>query len=311
MPSDEFYEELSRWIDGELPPERHAQVTVHLKSCTACREALREFTQLSAALRDMVVSDAPAYVTDNAMRLVRERASAAGKSRWPHIFPALFDLKWLKVGMCATAVVAAVALAIVVSRRYPISSPVQVANVVPAVPATSQPEAKPPTLDAPERAPLARKAEALEQHVPSRAAAYSPPEAESVRRGLRRSDNVAVGQRDCLQGNAAFRGQHYAEAKDLYERGAAKGDAECMYWLGQLYAEGLGVNSDYSLAQGWYQKSANQGYALALYSIGLLYLKGGPGIKQDSITACQWFRIAAEHDVASAKDWLTANRSCN
>ena len=33
MPSDEFYEDLSRWIDGELPPERHAQVTAHLKCC--------------------------------------------------------------------------------------------------------------------------------------------------------------------------------------------------------------------------------------------------------------------------------------
>ena len=68
MPSDEFYEDLSRWIDGELPPERHAQVTAHLKSCTTCRETLREFTQLSAVLRGMAVSDAPAYVTDNAMR---------------------------------------------------------------------------------------------------------------------------------------------------------------------------------------------------------------------------------------------------
>ena len=311
MPSDEFYEDLSRWIDGELPPERHAQVTAHLKSCTTCRETLREFTQLSAVLRGMAVSDAPAYVTDNAMRLVRARARAEDKSRWPHIFPALFDLKLLKVGMCVTAVLVAVVLAIVVSRRYPISSSVQVANVVPAVPATSQPRSNPPTLGAPERAPFAHKAEALDQHVPSKAATYSPPEAEFVRPGLRRSDSAAAGQQDCQQGYAAFREQHYAEAKDFYELGAAKGGAECMYWLGQLYAEGLGVSSDYTLAQSWYQKSANQGYAPALYGIGLLYLKGGPGIKQDSITACKWFRIAAERGVSSAKDLLTANRSCS
>jgi hypothetical protein len=309
MPFDEFCEDLSRWIDGELPPERHAQVTAHLKSCTACRETLREFTQLSAVLRGMAVSDAPAYVTDNAMRLVRARARAEGKSRWPHIFRALFDLKLLKVGMCATAVLVAVVLAIVVSRRDP--SAVQVANVVPAVPSTSQPRSMPPTLGAPEQAPFARKAEALDEHVPSRAAIYSPPEAEFVRPGLRRSDNAAAGQQECQQGYAAFREQHYAEAKDFYELGAAKGDAECMYWLGQLYAEGLGVNSDYTLAQSWYQKSASQGYAQALYGIGLLYLKGGPGIKQDSITACKWFRIAAERGVSSAKDLLTANRSCS
>ena len=103
MPSDEFYDDLSRWIDGELPPKRHAQVTAHLKSCTTCRETLREFTQLSAVLRGMAASDAPANVTDSAMRLVRAQARAEGKSRWPHIFPALFDLRLLKVGMCVTA----------------------------------------------------------------------------------------------------------------------------------------------------------------------------------------------------------------
>ena len=310
MPTDQFYEDLSRWIDGELPPERHAQFTAHLKSCAACREALREYTQLSAVLRSMEVSDAPAYVTDNAMRLVRARARAEGKSRWPHILRAVFDLKLLKVGMCATAVLVAVVLVVVVSRRNPTSSSVQVANVVPAVPATSQPGSEPPTLGAPERAPFARKAEALDQHVPSRAATYSPPEAGLVRPGLQRSDNAAAGPQDCRQGYAAYREQHYAEAKHFYELGADKGDAECMYGLGQLYAEGSGVNSDYTSAQSWYQKSADQGYAPALYGIGLLYLKGGPGIKQDSITACRWFRMAAERGVSSAKDLLAANPSC-
>ena len=330
MPADEFYHDLSRWIDGELPPERRAQVTAHLQSCTTCREALREFTQLSAVIRDMAASDAPAYVTDNAMRLVRTRARAGGKSRWPHILPAPFDLKWLKVGLCATAVLAAVVLAIVVSRRYPISSSVQVANVVPAVPATSQPGPKPPTLGEPKQAPFVQKAEGTDEHAPSRAATYSPPqgsngaidvirrsrtaepsEAELVGPGLRRLDSAAAGQQDCQQGYAAYQQQHYAEAKDFYEVGADKGNAECMYWLGQLYAEGSGVKSDFTLAQSWYQKSANQGYAPALYSIGLLYLKGGPGIKQDSITACNWIRIAAERGVTSAKDLLTANRSCD
>lgn len=212
--------------------------------------------------------------------------------------------------MCATAVLAAVVLAIVVSHRYAISPSVQVANVVPAAPAPPQPRSEPPTSDAPEQAPFVRKAEALDQHLPSRAATYSPSEAELARPGLRRSDDAATGQQDCQQGYAAYQEQHYAEAKHFYERGADKGDAECMYWLGLLYAEGSGVHPDYTLARSWYQKSADHGYAPALYGIGLLYLKGGPGIKQDSITACKLFRIAAERGVSSAKDMLTANRSC-
>src|SRR5262249_44704669 len=154
---------------------------------------------------------------------------------------------------CATAVLAAVVLAIVVSRPYPISSSVQVANVVPAVPATSQPASKPPTSGAQEQAPFARKAEALDQpsgtpgqgsfvrkaegldqHIPSRAATYSPPEAGLVRPGLRQSDSAAAGRQDCQQGYAAYQEQHYAEAKDLYELGADRGDAACMYGLGRL-----------------------------------------------------------------------------
>jgi hypothetical protein len=327
MPADEFYEDLSRWIDGELPPERRAQVTAHLQSCATCREALRDFTQLSGVLRDIAASDPPACVTDNAMRLVRMRAREAGKSRWPHIPSALFDFSWLKVGLCASAVLAAVVVAIVISRRYPISSSVQVANVESAVPATSQPGSMQPTSGAPEQAPFVQKAEGTDERSPSSAATYSPPQgaenpiaafrkaesagAVSVRPGLRRLDSTAAGHQDCQQGYAAYEEQNYAEAKDFYELGAGMGNAECMYWLGQLYAEGAGVKSDYILAQNWYEKSADKGYAPALYDIGLLYLKGGPGMKQDDATACKWIRLAAARGVSSARDWLTANRSCD
>lgn len=327
MPADEFYEDLSRWIDGELPPERLAQVTAHLQSCTTCREALRDFTQLSGVLRDMAVSDAPAYVTDNAMRLVRMRAREAGRSRWRQIPSAVFDFSWLKVGLCASAVLAAVLVAIVISRRYPISSSMQVANVESVAPATSQPGSMQPTSGAPEQAPFVQKAEGMDERAPSSAATYSPPQgagnpiaafrkaesadADPVSPGLRRLNSTAAGHQDCREGYAAYEQQNYAEAKDSYELGAGKGNAECMYRLGQLYVEGAGVKSDYILAQNWYEKSADKGYAPALYDIGLLYLKGGPGIKQNDATACKWIRLAAARGVSSARDWLTANRSCD
>ena len=97
----------------------------------------------------------------------------------------------------------------------------------------------------------------------------------------------------------------------LYSRGSDEGNTDCMYSMGYLYAEGLGVKPDYRLAQIWYQKSADHGKSVALYSIGLLYLGGTAGIPRDCATARQWFEKAAAKGVSSASDWLKAHPSCS
>jgi TPR repeat protein len=103
---------------------------------------------------------------------------------------------------------------------------------------------------------------------------------------------------------------NYAEAKELYSRGAAKGEEHCMYYLGQMYEHGLGVSKDYGKAESWYIKAAEHGYPSALYNIGLLHLGGGAGMSRDCNTARSWFEKAAAHGSSAAQTWLAANQSC-
>ena len=124
-------------------------------------------------------------------------------------------------------------------------------------------------------------------------------------------DSEEAAQDFFQRGYSAYQLKNYADAMSLYSRGSDEGNTDCMYSMGYLYAEGLGVKPDYRLAQIWYQKSADHGKSVALYSIGLLYLGGGAGIPRDCATARQWFEKAAAKGVSSAFDWLKANPSCS
>jgi hypothetical protein len=110
------------------------------------------------------------------------------------------------------------------------------------------------------------------------------------------------------RGYAAFQSRNYAEAKTLYLQGAEKGDRNCMYLLGNLYAQGLGVAPDYRTARSWYEKAGEHGYATGFYSIGLLYFEGGPGLAKDCALAHQWLTKAAASGVREAQSLL--NRPC-
>jgi TPR repeat protein len=112
-------------------------------------------------------------------------------------------------------------------------------------------------------------------------------------------DNQAKGEEAFRQAFVAYASQNYAEARKFYEACAAIGNAECMYWLGRLSADGQGTDRDYKEAETWYKKSAAGGYANALYGIALLYLKGGPGLKKDCAAARQWIAQAVKHGVGA------------
>ena len=112
-------------------------------------------------------------------------------------------------------------------------------------------------------------------------------------------DNQAKGEEAFRQAFVAYASQNYAEARKFYEACAAIGNAECMYWLGRLSADGQGTDRDYKEAETWYKKSAAGGYANALYGIALLYLKGGPRLKKDCAAAREWIAQAVKHGVGA------------
>ncbi|MCH7717978.1 MAG: zf-HC2 domain-containing protein, partial [Chloroflexi bacterium] len=46
-------QELSAYVDGQLPSAARARLEEHVQACAACREALEELRALRGALREL------------------------------------------------------------------------------------------------------------------------------------------------------------------------------------------------------------------------------------------------------------------
>jgi len=78
---------------------------------------------------------------------------------------------------------------------------------------------------------------------------------------------------------------------------AENGNAKAQASIGTLYAQGLGVNRDYSQALIWLQKSADQGDADALGNLGVMY-SAGTGVTKNSAEAANLYLKSAERGSA-------------
>jgi anti-sigma factor RsiW len=123
MACEEYREELSAWVDGELSPEERARLAAHVDTCGACREALREFEETSHLVRSLDIAIAPARITDAAMHLVRGEARNPGAPWKLRIRQVLFEPFWPKVGFEAMGLAAAVILAVFIGREALLGGP--------------------------------------------------------------------------------------------------------------------------------------------------------------------------------------------
>jgi TPR repeat protein len=80
---------------------------------------------------------------------------------------------------------------------------------------------------------------------------------------------------------------------------ANQGDAQGQYFLGHMYAEGLGVPQDYARAAFWFGESASQEYSYGQFSLGYLY-EHGWGVPKDHSNALKWYGLAADQGLAMA-----------
>jgi hypothetical protein len=116
MACEEFEADLSASVDGELTAIEHARLTSHLLTCGDCSALLRQFQENSALLRDLPTPQAPPYVTDAAMRRVRQmprKADSAGLGwlrRW------LFEPFFLRAGIGAMGLAAGLTIAVFAGR---------------------------------------------------------------------------------------------------------------------------------------------------------------------------------------------------
>ena len=74
---------------------------------------------------------------------------------------------------------------------------------------------------------------------------------------------------------------------------AGEGDMASQYDLGNMYMEGVGVDTNKAKAIDWYGKAAAQGYDKAQYKLGLIYYEENSKVKDISL-AFSFFSEAAE-----------------
>jgi len=89
----------------------------------------------------------------------------------------------------------------------------------------------------------------------------------------------------------------YAGALKEWQPLAEQGDAKAQYYLGLLYAYGLG---DQVKAAQWYRKASEQGHADAQYTLGEMYAFGH-GVQEDRVEQLKLYHKAAEQGHAQAQ----------
>ena len=83
----------------------------------------------------------------------------------------------------------------------------------------------------------------------------------------------------------------YSIAFSWYTKAAERGNYYAQNNLGVMYENGYGVNQDYAIAAEWYLKSAEQGNTTAQRNMGCMYLHG-KGVDQNLGLAIEWYQKA-------------------
>jgi hypothetical protein len=104
---------------------------------------------------------------------------------------------------------------------------------------------------------------------------------------------------DFQKGLDAYESEDYAAALEEWKPLAELGEADAQFYLGKIFANGLGVTQDYMAAVKWYKLAAEQGKIEAQNNLGFMYAEGN-GVAQDNIRAYMWWNIAASQGIKKA-----------
>ncbi|MDR3254880.1 MAG: sel1 repeat family protein [Synergistaceae bacterium] len=89
------------------------------------------------------------------------------------------------------------------------------------------------------------------------------------------------------------------QAFPMLQAEAEKGDAQALITLGGFYAEGAGVQKNFSKARECYEKAAQAGMAEGVYNVGVCW-EVGMGSEADPKRAAEYFRKAADMELPQA-----------
>lgn len=107
----DIQQDLSEFIDGELPAERLAEITAHVGQCPLCAERLGELRKLAAGIAALPAAPVPPqFLADVRTKLRQPRATWVER---------LFRPIWWKVPLEAMAVVVVVAGIVALTESKP------------------------------------------------------------------------------------------------------------------------------------------------------------------------------------------------
>lgn len=104
-----------------------------------------------------------------------------------------------------------------------------------------------------------------------------------------------------FEGINAFNAADYETARTELGPAAKQGDPQALYYLGRLYAAGLGgVKKDPAKAAKLYRGAAEAGVPEAQHALGIA-LSLGEGVEQDFVESLTWFMLASKAGNVSAQ----------
>jgi TPR repeat protein len=96
------------------------------------------------------------------------------------------------------------------------------------------------------------------------------------------------------------------EALTWYEKAAEKGDADAQNIVGNLYSDKEANLLDLDKAFKYYQMSATQSHLYGMFNFGLCYASGD-GCEIDMLKAYKWIEKSAQEGCPEAEEWLINN----
>ena len=117
----------------------------------------------------------------------------------------------------------------------------------------------------------------------------------------------AAAAQDAGAGRDALMRADYARARDILVPLANAGDSSAQYWVGVMYAQGLGVAQDCREAALRYAAAARQDHPQAAFGLGLMLYRGFATMRDDCplgpdpAAAAPWLMRAARLDMPMAQ----------
>jgi len=123
MGCEEFFDDVIDYVEGELPPERRAELEEHLAGCPSCREAVLSVRAILNDAAGDLEDPGDAYFESLSARVMEEVRGKGADSPRRGVFARLAGLGWRPAVALSATIVAAVLAVSLAARDVPWEPP--------------------------------------------------------------------------------------------------------------------------------------------------------------------------------------------